>query len=108
MDKENVLMMAVEGLQDSEGLEDLVRSPRTHRATVSDAEFKNSWQEADAAGAGLNLLQTCENEEMVYAFDLCSKHLGADMQQATQESCISCCAITVPQAPQATSGKNGM
>ena len=39
MDKENVLMMAVEGLQDSEGLEDLVRSPRMHWATVSDAGF---------------------------------------------------------------------
>ena len=73
-------------------LEDLVRSPRTHRATVSDAEFKSSWQEADAAGAGLNLLQTCENEEMVYAFDLCSKHLGADMQQATISSLASVAA----------------
>lgn len=39
-------------------------------------------QEADASGGGLNLLQTCEDAQMVYAFDLCSKHLGADMQQA--------------------------
>lgn len=39
-------------------------------------------QEADESGGGLNLLQTCEDAQMVYAFDLCSKHLGADMQQA--------------------------
>ena len=42
-----------------------------------------SWQATDESGGGLHLLQTCEDAQMVYAFDLCSKHLGADMQQAT-------------------------
>lgn len=38
------------------------------------------WQEADATN-GLSLLQTCEDAEMSHAMDLCSKHLGADMQR---------------------------
>ena len=70
-------------------LEGLVRSPgeQLHGATVS--QFF-SWQEADASGGGLNLLQTCEDAQMVYAFDLCSKHLGADMQQATSTVAVCC------------------
>lgn len=71
-------------------LEVLVRSPREqlHGATVSAQFF--SWQEADESGGGLNLLQTCEDAQMVYAFDLCSKHLGADMQQATSTVAVCC------------------
>eukprot|EP00435_Cladocopium_sp_Y103_P018585 s3942_g4.t1 len=39
-------------------------------------------QDMEGSGGGLSLLQTCEDAQMVNAFDLCSKHLGADMQQA--------------------------
>ena len=38
------------------------------------------WQEADATN-GLSLLQTCEDAEMSHAMDLCSKHLGAELQR---------------------------
>ncbi|CAL1134310.1 unnamed protein product [Cladocopium goreaui] len=38
-------------------------------------------KEADATN-GLSLLQTCEDAEMSHAMDLCSKHLGAELQRA--------------------------